>query len=53
MASTSGEKWSGVDIQRETITDNMEACVWEPALVKQASLFALSFLPLTRICERS
>uniref|UniRef100_A0A914VTJ1 T-complex protein 1 subunit eta n=1 Tax=Plectus sambesii TaxID=2011161 RepID=A0A914VTJ1_9BILA len=35
-----GEKWSGVDIQRETIADNMEACVWEPALVKTNAITA-------------
>jgi len=30
-----GEKWAGVDIQKEDVADNMEGCVWEPSLVKQ------------------
>lgn len=29
-----GEIWCGVDIRNEDVTDNFEACVWEPALVK-------------------
>lgn len=29
-----GFKWFGVDIMREDIADNFEACVWEPAMVK-------------------
>ncbi|CAG9574119.1 unnamed protein product [Danaus chrysippus] len=29
-----GEPWYGVDIQKEDIADNFEACVWEPAVVK-------------------
>ncbi|XP_063836944.1 T-complex protein 1 subunit eta [Ostrinia nubilalis] len=29
-----GEVWYGVDIQKEDISDNFEACVWEPAVVK-------------------
>lgn len=26
--------WYGVDINREDIADNFEACVWEPAVVR-------------------
>jgi len=29
-----GGMWYGVDIKNETVADNMEAFVWEPALVK-------------------
>jgi len=29
-----GGTWYGVDIFNEDIADNMEACVWEPAVVK-------------------
>lgn len=29
-----GEKWYGVDIQKEDIADNFASCVWEPAVVK-------------------
>ena len=29
-----GHKWYGVDIMQEDITDNFEACVWEPTMVK-------------------
>lgn len=32
--SQQGGTWWGVDINRETIADNFEAFVWEPALVK-------------------
>uniref|UniRef100_A0A183CM30 CCT-eta n=1 Tax=Globodera pallida TaxID=36090 RepID=A0A183CM30_GLOPA len=33
-----GEKWAGVDIQRECVADNMDGCVWEPALVKENAI---------------
>lgn len=29
-----GEKWAGVNIYGEDVNDNMEACIWEPAVVK-------------------
>lgn len=29
-----GDIWAGVDIARESVTDNMAAFVWEPSLVK-------------------
>ncbi|CAG9532088.1 unnamed protein product [Cercopithifilaria johnstoni] len=29
-----GDKWAGVDIYEEDVSDNMEACIWEPAIVK-------------------
>ena len=29
-----GFKWYGVDVMREDIADNFEACVWEPSMVK-------------------
>jgi T-complex protein 1 subunit eta len=35
-----GHCWYGVDINNEDISDNMEACVWEPAIVKVNALTA-------------
>lgn len=35
-----GHCWYGVDINKEDISDNMEACVWEPAIVKDNALTA-------------
>ncbi|XP_043467513.1 T-complex protein 1 subunit eta [Leptopilina heterotoma] len=35
-----GKCWYGVDIVNEDIADNMEACVWEPAIVKINALIA-------------
>uniref|UniRef100_A0A915EHR2 CCT-eta n=1 Tax=Ditylenchus dipsaci TaxID=166011 RepID=A0A915EHR2_9BILA len=35
-----GEKWAGVDVHKEEVADNMEGCVWEPALVKQNAIIA-------------
>ncbi|VDK82885.1 unnamed protein product [Litomosoides sigmodontis] len=29
-----GDKWAGIDIYGEDVSDNMEACIWEPAIVK-------------------
>ena len=40
--SPSGLKWYGVDIRSEDISDNFEACVWEPAMVKINALTAAS-----------
>ncbi|XP_046746670.1 T-complex protein 1 subunit eta isoform X2 [Diprion similis] len=37
-----GNKWYGVDINSEDIADNLEACVWEPAIVKINALTAAS-----------
>lgn len=37
-----GGKWYGVDINREDIADNFEACVWEPAMVKLNALTGAS-----------
>ncbi|CAG98746.1 chaperonin-containing T-complex subunit CCT7 [Kluyveromyces lactis] len=34
MAHSKGEKWYGVDFDNETIGDNFNKFVWEPALVK-------------------
>ena len=31
---TAGGTWFGVDIQNESVADNYDAFVWEPALVK-------------------
>ena len=39
---TTGGKWYGVDINREDIADNFEACVWEPAMVKLNALTGAS-----------
>ncbi|XP_067009117.2 T-complex protein 1 subunit eta isoform X2 [Anabrus simplex] len=35
-----GQCWYGVDISKEDISDNLEACVWEPAVVKINALTA-------------
>ncbi|XP_072393561.1 T-complex protein 1 subunit eta [Diabrotica undecimpunctata] len=35
-----GHCWYGVDINNEDISDNFEACVWEPAIVKINALTA-------------
>ncbi|XP_028155142.1 T-complex protein 1 subunit eta [Diabrotica virgifera virgifera] len=35
-----GHCWYGVDINKEDISDNFEACVWEPAIVKINALTA-------------
>lgn len=32
--------WYGVDVMNEDITDNFEACIWEPAIVKCNALLA-------------
>jgi len=37
-----GSKWSGVNITQEDISDNFEAFVWEPAVVKINALTAAS-----------
>jgi len=34
--------WFGVDVMNEDITDNFEACVWEPAIVKSNAIIAAS-----------
>lgn len=35
-----GNCWYGVDINKEHIADNFEACVWEPAIIKLNALQA-------------
>lgn len=35
-----GNCWYGVDINKEDINDNFDACVWEPAIVKVNALTA-------------
>ncbi|KAG5673842.1 hypothetical protein PVAND_003854 [Polypedilum vanderplanki] len=35
-----GQIWYGVDISKEHITDNFEACVWEPSIIKINALTA-------------
>jgi len=35
-----GSCWYGVDIMKENIADNMEACVWEPTVIKINALTA-------------
>uniref|UniRef100_A0A069DV50 T-complex protein 1 subunit eta n=1 Tax=Panstrongylus megistus TaxID=65343 RepID=A0A069DV50_9HEMI len=37
-----GSCWYGVDVMTEDISDNMEKCVWEPAVVKKNALQAAS-----------
>ena len=39
---STGGRWYGVDIVGEDITDNYNACVWEPAIVKQNAIIAAS-----------
>ncbi|VDK27159.1 unnamed protein product [Anisakis simplex] len=35
-----GDKWSGVDINTESVRNNLDACIWEPALVKKNAIVA-------------
>ncbi|CAI9718703.1 T-complex protein 1 subunit eta-like [Octopus vulgaris] len=35
-----GGMWYGVDVMNEDITDNFEACIWEPAVVKCNALLS-------------
>lgn len=35
-----GSTWYGVDITKEHIADNFEACVWEPSVIKTNALQA-------------
>lgn len=35
-----GNCWYGVDINKETVADNFEACVWEPSVIKINALSA-------------
>lgn len=35
-----GEKWAGIDIHSESVRDNLEACIWEPAIVKKNAILA-------------
>lgn len=37
---TSGHAWYGVDIVKEHIADNFDACVWEPSVIKLNALQA-------------
>lgn len=34
-----GPRW-GVDVTNESLSDNLDACVWEPALVKKNAITA-------------
>jgi len=44
-AHAKGQKWCGIDIQAERVADNMEGCIWEPALVKEVfCYFLIEFL---------
>jgi len=38
--STEGNEWWGVDIDNESISDNYEKFIWEPALIKMNALTA-------------
>lgn len=40
-AHQKGEKWAGVDVQKEDVGNNMDGCVWEPALVKEVGVFSV------------
>lgn len=39
-AHQKGQKWAGIDIQRECVADNMDGCIWEPALVKENAIIS-------------
>uniref|UniRef100_A0A914KKA8 T-complex protein 1 subunit eta n=4 Tax=Meloidogyne incognita group TaxID=654580 RepID=A0A914KKA8_MELIC len=39
-AHAKGQKWCGIDIQAERVADNMEGCIWEPALVKENAIIS-------------
>jgi T-complex protein 1 subunit eta len=39
-ATDSSGVWYGVDINLEDISDNYEACIWEPAIVKSNAIIA-------------
>jgi len=41
-AHAEGEIWAGVDVQKEGVSNNYEAFVWEPALVKINAIQAAS-----------
>jgi T-complex protein 1 subunit eta len=47
-----GELWVGVNVQQETLCDNMQACVWEPAIVKR-QVNARSFVAIKSLHRRS
>ncbi|KAI2811425.1 chaperonin-containing T-complex eta subunit Cct7 [Blomia tropicalis] len=38
--SSEDGKWFGIDVRTEDISDNFEACVWEPSVVKRNALTA-------------
>lgn len=33
-----GSNWCGIDIHNENTAENIEACIWEPAVVKMNAL---------------
>ncbi|VDK57262.1 unnamed protein product [Gongylonema pulchrum] len=35
-----GGKWAGIDINAEDVRDTMDACIWEPAVVKANAIIA-------------
>lgn len=39
-----GNKWDGVDIHKEEVSNNFDGCVWEPALTKEVNSFTLFIL---------
>ena len=47
-AHAKGQKWCGIDIQAERVADNMEGCIWEPALVKEV-FFNSSFWATNKV----
>lgn len=40
FSSLAGSCWYGVDINKENVADNFEACVWEPSIIKINALQA-------------
>ena len=38
LSLLAGHKWYGVDITKEDVADNFEACVWEPSIVKKNAI---------------
>ncbi|CAD5220735.1 unnamed protein product [Bursaphelenchus xylophilus] len=35
-----GNKWDGVDIHKEAVSNNFDGCVWEPAITKENAIIA-------------
>ncbi|CAH0773645.1 unnamed protein product [Bemisia tabaci] len=40
MEHADGNKWYGVDVMNEDVSDNFQACIWEPAIIKKNAMIA-------------